>query len=105
MCGIAGIVKLDGNIGPEDLAAVDRMTAAQRLRGPDNGGFYHDSYAAMGHRRLSIIDVSTAGHQPMSNETGDVWISFNGEIYNYSELRAELAGAGHEFRSHSDTEA
>ena len=59
---------------------------------------------ALGHRRLSIVDLSPAGHQPMSNEDGTVWITFNGEIYNHAELRAELEAKGHRFRSHTDTE-
>ncbi len=105
MCGIAGIARLGGGIGPDDVAAVERMSAAERLRGPDDSGAYSDGYAALGHRRLSIIDVSAAGHQPMSNETGTVWVSYNGEIYNYKELRSELTRAGHQFRSQSDTEA
>src|SRR5437899_4886612 len=104
MCGIAGISRLGGAVGPEDLAAVERMTAAQRHRGPDDCGLFHDSHVGLGHRRLSILDVSAAGHQPMSNQNGTVWVSYNGEIYNYRELRGALLGAGHEFRSQSDTE-
>jgi asparagine synthase (glutamine-hydrolysing) len=104
MCGIAGIFRLEGTVGADDRAAVERMTGAQRHRGPDDCGLYHDERAALGHRRLSIIDVSTAGHQPMANETKDVWVIYNGEIYNFQELRRELASAGHNFQSHSDTE-
>ena len=87
-----------------DTDAVQRMTAAQFNRGPDGCGLYHDSVVALGHRRLSIIDTSEAGKQPMSNETGTVWVTYNGEIYNYKEARGELASAGHVFASQSDTE-
>ena len=104
MCGIAGIIKFREQICPADLNALERMTAAQAHRGPDDGGTFHDSHVALGHRRLSIIDVSAAGKQPMSNETGTVWVTYNGEIYNYTELRRELGAAGHLFVSQSDTE-
>ena len=104
MCGIAGIFRLEGTIGANDRAAVARMTGAQRHRGPDDCGLYQDQCAALGHRRLSIIDVSAAGHQPMANETRTVWVIYNGEIYNFRELRGELAAAGHEFQSQADTE-
>ncbi len=72
-------------------------------RGPDHGGEWLGGHAALGHRRLSIIDLSPLGHQPMSNEDGTVWVTFNGEIYNFPELRKELEHK-HAFRSHSDTE-
>ena len=104
MCGIAGIFRLGGTISAEDRSAVVRMTNTQRHRGPDDGGFHHDERAALGHRRLAIIDVSESGHQPMTNETQTVWVVYNGEIYNYKELRGELTAAGHEFRSQADTE-
>src|SRR6266478_8020940 len=75
-------------------------------RGPDDAGLYIAPDRALGlaHRRLSIIDLSPAGHQPMSNEDGTVWITFNGEIYNFQELRAKLLTAGHKFESQTDTE-
>jgi asparagine synthase (glutamine-hydrolysing) len=100
MCGIAGII----NGGDEHLLA--RMSEAIDHRGPDDAGleWFADSSSGLAHRRLSIIDLSPAGHQPMCNETGDLWIVFNGEIYNYLELREELAAKGARFRSHSDTE-
>ncbi len=104
MCGIAGITKFKEGIGPGDVAVMEKMTAAQRHRGPDDSGMYNDAHAAIGHRRLSIIDISAAGRQPMANETGTVWVVYNGEIYNYRELGRELAIAGHEFSSQSDTE-
>ncbi len=81
-----------------------RMTAAQFHRGPANGGIQSDGRAALGHRRLSIIDVSAAADQPMCNEDGLVWLTYNGEVYNYPELRSDLLSRGHRFRSRSDTE-
>ena len=80
------------------------MTSAQRHRGPDANGFYSDWRIALGHRRLSIIDVSIAANQPMSNEDGSVRVVYNGEVYNYRELRSQLTSKGHLFRSQSDTE-
>src|SRR5262245_25944512 len=98
MCGIAGLVRRDG-LAPDDVASVERMTAGQVHRGPDGVGYYHSHRVVLGHRRLSIIDISDAGRQPMSNEDGSVWVTYNGEIYNYRELRCELEPLGHEFRS------
>ncbi len=97
MCGIAGIA------GHPDPALTKTMTRTLAHRGPDDEGFYNDARVSLGHRRLSIIDHST-GHQPMSNAAGDVWIVFNGEIYNFRELRRELEGLGAVFRTKSDTE-
>jgi hypothetical protein len=76
------------------------MSDAIRHRGPDDFGFYHDSWAHLGQRRLSIVDIE-GGHQPMSNETGALWITFNGEIYNHAALRPALERAGHRYQSHS----
>jgi asparagine synthase (glutamine-hydrolysing) len=81
------------------------MIDAQAHRGPDDWGVWSDEYCALGHRRLSIIDLSEAGRQPMSNARGDIQITFNGEIYNFQELRRELDGHGHRFRTRTDTEA
>jgi asparagine synthase (glutamine-hydrolysing) len=101
MCGIAGIVNLDkAAASPEILSA---MGSALAHRGPDDSGFFTDRNIGLAHRRLSIIDLG-GGHQPMSNEDGSVWIVFNGEIYNYYELRDTLSGRGHEFKTISDTE-
>ncbi len=101
MCGIAGIINLNNQpVDPETLAA---MTEAVRHRGPDGQGQHIDGGFGLGHRRLSIIDL-TGGAQPMSNEDGQVWVIYNGEIYNYSELQKELASAGHRFKSCCDTE-
>jgi len=102
MCGIAGLFRSGGGITPADRNAVERMTAAETHRGPDDAGLFQDTHVALGHRRLSIIDLSPAGHQPMSNEDGAVRVTYNGEIYNHRELAAQLSG--HQFRSHSDTE-
>lgn len=100
MCGIAGVI----NGG--DRYRLERMADVQRHRGPDDGGiiWFEESRTGLAHRRLSILDLSEAGHQPMCNATGRRWISFNGEIYNYRELRAELSGRGHSFRTETDTE-
>jgi len=102
MCGIAGLVNLDG--APADAAVVARMTNAIAHRGPDGEGRYLDGAVGLGNRRLAIIDLSEAGAQPMGSEDGEVVITYNGETYNFVELRAELERAGHVFRSHSDTE-
>lgn len=98
MCGIAGYV----NITQPNL--IERMCAVMAHRGPDDEGIYKHKDVALGHRRLAIIDLSQSGHQPMSNENGTVWITYNGEIYNYLELREQLQRKGHIFRSKSDTE-
>ncbi len=98
MCGIAGI------LGTPDRDAVERMTAAMDSRGPDDVGSYADRWIALGHRRLSILDLSSAGHQPMSLADGKLWIVYNGEIYNFVELRRRLEARGRVFRSRSDTE-
>ena len=129
MCGIAGIVHFHETLQPETIR---RMTDALRHRGPDDEGFLAADLekgrgvpllgpesplkgpkietfrepvnALLGHRRLSIIDLSASGHGPMSNEDGSVWITYNGEIYNYQDLRSELQGLGHRFQSRTDTE-
>ena len=80
------------------------MIDAQAHRGPDARGVWSDGRCALGHRRLSIIDLSEAGRQPMSNARGDIQITFNGEIYNFQQLRRELEGLGHDFRTRTDTE-
>src|ERR1700682_1262674 len=103
MCGICGIFDAQGGLQPGE-PLVRAMAATLQHRGPDNDGFYESPHCALGHRRLRIIDLSPLGHQPMSNEDGSLWVSFNGEIYNYLDLRPELVDRGHHFRSHSDTE-
>jgi asparagine synthase (glutamine-hydrolysing) len=101
MCGIAGILHRDPNARP-DREALARMQASLNHRGPDDRGMHVDGGVALVHTRLSIIDVE-GGKQPMSNEDGSVWVAFNGEIYNYLELRRDLVGR-HKFKTHSDTE-
>jgi len=102
MCGIYGKVRFD-NL-PVDVAEAERACTLLRHRGPDDQGVYQKGGTCLGHARLSIIDLSPLGHQPMSNEDGSLWIVFNGEIYNFMELRPELQGRGHRFRSRTDTE-
>ncbi len=102
MCGIAGIVKFNPRAAVDE-ARVKRMRDALAHRGPDGAGCWTDGQAALGHRRLAIVDVA-GGHQPMTNEDGTVWITFNGEIYNHAALRAGLEARGHRYRSRSDTE-
>src|SRR5688572_9251065 len=103
MCGIAGWVDYRG-VRVEVARLLEQMKRAIWHRGPDEDGSYLDDVAAIGMQRLAIIDL-TGGQQPMSNEDGTVWIVFNGEIYNYPELRPQLEAKGHRFQSHSDTEA
>lgn len=103
MCGISGLA----NWGDRETLA--RMTAVQAHRGPNDSGLWQQrapdgSFFGLGSRRLSILDLSADGHMPMSNEDGTVWITYNGEIYNFRELRQELESKGHSFRSHTDTE-
>ena len=103
MCGIGGLA----NCGDRDV--LRRMTDIQAHRGPDDSGLWErkfpdGSYFALGNRRLAILDLSADGHMPMCNEDGTVWITYNGEIYNFAELRRELQGKGHQFSSNTDTE-
>jgi len=128
MCGITGIFHFEND--PLNLTLLRRMTAVLTHRGPDDEGYVlfggHSPHLVpveisngeeleriqgsdspvhgLGHRRLSIIDLSPAGHQPMANEDGSVWLAYNGEVYNYLELRRELQGQGHSFHSRTDTE-
>jgi len=102
MCGIVGMMRFDGQ--RVDARDLDVMRDTLHHRGPDAAGSYIDEGIGLALRRLAIIDLSPAGHQPMSNEDGTVWIVFNGEIYNYVELRTELIARGHTFSSHTDTE-
>ncbi len=101
MCGIAGFIDASADAARESL--LERMTGILRHRGPDDSGIYVDADAALGHRRLSIIDLS-GGHQPMSNEDGSLWIVYNGEIFNHADVRDDLERAGHVYRTRSDTE-
>ncbi|MCP4681811.1 MAG: asparagine synthase (glutamine-hydrolyzing) [Desulfobacterales bacterium] len=111
MCGICGKISYDS--GPVDEGLLRKMCRSFSYRGPDDEGIYINEQSegkngtlsvGLGHKRLSIIDLSQAGHQPMSNEDGTIWLTYNGEIYNFRELRAGLEKKGHTFRSNSDTE-
>lgn len=110
MCGISGALDLKGS--PINGEIILTMTDLLRHRGPDDGGVYSEGEIALGNRRLKIIDLSSAGHQPMSNENfpekgqmnSVLWLTFNGEIYNYKQLRKELIDKGHHFHSNTDTE-
>lgn len=102
MCGIAGILHLDG--APASPVILRRMTDAIAHRGPDGEGHYVKETLGLGHRRLAIIDLSPAGHQPMATPDGRYVLTYNGEIYNFQELRVELESLGWQFRSRTDTE-
>ncbi len=107
MCGIAGFVQPSGNASADELEAIAlRMARALRHRGPDDSGSWTDAAAgvALGHRRLSVLDLSPLGHQPMHSASRRYVVVYNGEIYNHRALRAELESRGHSFRSRSDTE-
>lgn len=105
MCGIVGYIDFSGK--PIEKDTFDRMTDILAHRGPDDKGveiFQGVPFVGLGHRRLAIIDLSPAAHQPMSNEDGTIWITYNGEIYNYKEIGSWLMAHGHRFKSNSDTE-
>jgi asparagine synthase (glutamine-hydrolysing) len=102
MCGIAGLINLDG--GPVTTVVLKKMTDAIAHRGPDGEGQWVDRNIGLGHRRLAIIDLTPAGHQPMVSSDQRYVISYNGEIYNYRELRVDLESQGYRFSSESDTE-
>jgi asparagine synthase (glutamine-hydrolysing) len=103
MCGIIGLA-LQSVIENYNLLGI--MNDTMHHRGPDDVGVWlsSDGHVGLAHRRLAIIDLSTAGHQPMEDMSGNLCITFNGEIYNYQDLRRELEAGGHQFRSASDTE-
>ncbi len=102
MCGINGVFHYRGGVA--DPALVERQARLIAHRGPDDHGLWHEGPAALGHRRLSIVDLSPGGHQPMPNEDGSLWVSFNGELYNWPDVKGSLAARGHRFRGSSDTE-
>jgi asparagine synthase (glutamine-hydrolysing) len=102
MCGIAGFVAAEG-LAADALDRAIRMRDLITHRGPDAAGVWRDAYAVLAHRRLSIVDLS-GGQQPLANETGSVWVIFNGEIYNHADVRRELEALGHVYRTKSDTE-
>ena len=102
MCGIAGIWNFGGETVSGEI--IERMIKTMIHRGPDDEGLFVDGNLGLGHRRLSIIDLSQRGHQPMANEDNTIWIVFNGEIYNYKHLNKILASKGHKIKSNCDTE-
>jgi asparagine synthase (glutamine-hydrolysing) len=105
MCGIAGFVLPQAGLARADIEArLWAMIGTLRHRGPDDEGVWTDGLAALAHARLSIIDLSSAGHQPIASAGGDVWLTYNGEVYNFAELRDELAAVGYVFRSRTDSE-
>jgi len=101
MCGIIGLISQSQC--RDARLVLQQMTETIRHRGPDDVGYFDDGYALLGHRRLSIVDLA-GGHQPMSNEDGSLWITYNGEIFNHADLRPALEKAGHQYRSRCDTE-
>lgn len=103
MCGICGLYHADGQPADDNLLA--RMIATLRHRGPDDMGLWSDGPVGLANARLAVIDLSPAGHQPMSNEDGTIWIAFNGEVYNFLELRRQAVQRGHRLVSRTDTEA
>lgn len=102
MCGITGYINLDGK--PASGVILQKMTDAIEHRGPDGQGHFVDGNMAIGHRRLSIIDLSPAGHQPMMSPDGRYILSYNGEVYNFKEIRTQLEAIGHQFKSRTDSE-
>src|SRR4051812_16191387 len=103
MCGICGVFEYRSGV-PVERDLIDRMTETIRHRGPDDEGYFVQGPMGMGARRLAIIDLA-GSHQPLSNEDGTCWVAFNGEIYNFRELRAWLERKGHKLRTEGDTEA
>ena len=102
MCGIAGILQPGG--APVNAGDLRAMSRALAHRGPDDEGFHHEGGLGLAHRRLAILDLSPAGRQPMPNEDGTVWLTYNGQLYDFEPLRRRLEEQGHRFRSHTDTE-
>jgi len=102
MCGIHGVFHYRDGVPDRDV--LERMGRAQRHRGPDDSGLWVEGPCALGHRRLAIVDLSPGGHQPLAAEEEDLWVVFNGELYNWPEVRSLLVARGHRFRGQSDTE-
>src|SRR6266508_350402 len=103
MCGLAGMYNFR-TLAPADRGALERMTRLLIHRGPDDEGFYFKHALGLGHRRLSILDLSERGHQPMCTADGRFVIAYNGEVYNYLEIRKDLQANGHVFQTGTDTE-
>ena len=104
MCGIAGVFHYRDAV-PADRELVARQTRVLKHRGPDDHDVWCEGPVALGQQRLSIVDLSPGGHQPMPNEDGSLWVTYNGELYGWPEIKSWLAARGHRFRGHSDTEA
>ena len=102
MCGVIGILNLDR--APAPRAVVERMTDSLAHRGPDNRGVHMDGALGLGHRRLAVIDLTPSARQPMASGDGRYVLAYNGTVYNFKELRRELEGKGHVFRSRGDSE-
>src|SRR5689334_25352651 len=102
MCGICGVVSFQPST-PIDRSILMRMNASLQHRGPDDEGYHEDEQASLAMRRLSIIDLHT-GQQPISNESGDIWVANNGQIYNFQTVRATLQQRGHIFNTQTDTQ-
>ena len=103
MCGICGVFHYRGGVA--DRALIERQQLVLAHRGPDDWDIWNEGPVALGHRRLSIVDLSPGGHQPMPNEDGSLWVTYNGELYGWPEMKSVLAARGHRFRGSSDTEA
>ena len=99
MCGINGVFHYAGGLA--DPALTRRQAGLLRHRGPDDEGLWHDGPVALAQRRLAIVDLSPGGHQPMANEDETVWVTYNGELYNWPEVQPGLAARGHRFRPSS----
>src|SRR4051812_30910068 len=104
MCGVAGIFFYADQKQPVERDALVRMTRCLAHRGPDDEGFFIGGSIGLGHRRLSIVDVSSTGRQPMQTDDGNFALSYNGEFYNHSSFRPRLTARGYRFRGTSDTE-
>ncbi len=102
MCGITGILNID--MRPVPLSILEKMTDIVEHRGPDGRGIWHDRFVGLGHRRLAVIDLSPLGNQPMENDDGTLVITYNGEVYNFQEIRSDLESRGYSFISRTDTE-
>src|SRR3954451_25428785 len=100
MCGIAGIVAFD-HLHSDEPTRATLMRDVMTHRGPDGAGLHVDDRVALAHRRLSIVDLA-GGHQPLANEDGTIWVTFNGEIYNHASVRPELEAAGRRYHTRSD---
>ena len=102
MCGITGVYNFNGSPVPVEL--IKKMNACIKHRGPDSSGYYLRGHVALGNRRLSILDLSSLGTQPMSDDENKVALTYNGEIYNFKKIRSDLLHLGYVFKTNTDTE-